>query len=799
MINLILFKRQSEFFDYFKDLEGNDALLIVTPNPVFSDFARRLNPSAQTFTIQKFLQNEFDTLLTQEELSQLAEHKLNKSKLLLYLGYLWKTVFPEEDIISFRKAYRFLTDLRSFTLSMDVFENALENEEENLKNAVLVFQKFMLDKNIFDEHKGYYELSERLREGKLAKEYITERKILFWGFDFFSPLQLDMLKSLAIRDEVYLGLFESVYDSAYSVDWTGWLDDKKTNIVRLETPELKLDKVNVITFPKNGLARSIKSLLKSEPALKHNYFLATRDFDYQKIQEIPENELLFRTQINLLETGLKKLKEESLLYLETAENNYLHFIEKNYQKAVLDQNFIELKTLSLLKASFTSLVELTQNENLNRFEVELLFDIIELDAPRNNLSPEMRNELQGEILPIKMLLKLKPQELNLICATKNYGSLMGKESFSDSLEKKLSSIGPIRRPSFIFNILNAQILESLDYENSYLFIENNLEKEDLAWSEIFATIKNKINKNFKEEKPIKKIATFPMLEMPQKLTKISATKLQTFLDCPRKYYLQYISKDRPDYRLDDEIGFNILGTIEHEVIHQYINTFNLYNLDSHLGLVEQITKKELNKNKIELELRDYKKTLVEVRDYTQDVIEALLLLKDKTGINLEIEKEISSQEEDILRTGSIDLFGKSSGIVFLFDFKRSDSSIPNLSEIKNLKKTQILFYRRALKNLNLLDETDKVAWGYINLSDLKESLIIANDEDLLNELSALNLFKKINLESKVLEGIDVSYQELEAQTIYDLERELCFLPNPSVPSVCDYCEINTICPKKGGV
>lgn len=799
MINLILFKRQSEFFDYFKELNGNDGLMIVTPNPVFSDFARRLNPLAQTLTIQKFLQNEFDTLLTEEELLTLNELKLNKSKLLLYLGYLWKSVFPGEDIIAFRKAYRFLTDLRSFTLSMDVFENALENEEENLKNAVLVFQKFMLDKNIFDEHKGYYELSERLREGKLAKEYITGRKILFWGFDFFSPLQLDMLKSLAIRDEVYLGLFESVYDSSYSVDWTGWLDEKKTNIIRLETSKPSLNQVKIIHFPKNGLARSIKSLLKTKPAIKHNYFLATRDFDYQKIQEIPESELLFRTQVNLLETSLKKLKEASLLYLESSDKSYSEFLEECFKKAVLEQNFIELKTLSLLKETFASLNELTQNEKLEKFEVELLFDIIELDAPRNNLSPEVKNELKGEILPIKMLLKLKPHELNLICASKNYGSMMGKESFSDSLEKKLSSIGPIRRPSFIFNILKAQILEALDYENSYLLIENNLEKEDLAWSEIFAQIHESIKEEFVEEKPIKKPVEFSMLETPIKLTKISATKLQTFLDCPRKYYLQYISKDRPDYRLDDEVGYNVLGTIEHEVIHQYLKTFTIYNLDSHLGLVEKIIKQELSKNQIELEKRDYKKTLVEVRDYTQDVIKALLLLKEKIGIELEIEKEISSQEDEIFRTGSIDLFGKNSGTVFLFDFKRSATSIPSISEIKNLKKMQILFYRKALKNLNLLDETDRVAWGYINLSDIKESLIIANDDDLLNELHALGIFKKINLESKILEGIDIDYQELESQMIFDMERELCFLPHPSAPSVCDYCEINTVCPKKGSM
>lgn len=798
MINLILYKKQSEFFEYFKDIKTVNGLVIITPSPVYADLARRISPNAETFTIQSFLQNEFNKLLSSDELEDLKNLKLKKSKLLLFLGFLWKNVFPQKDIVSFRKAYRFLTDLRSFTLSLDVFENALENEEESLKEAVLVFQNFMQDRNIFDEHKGYYELSERLRSGKLAKEYQTERKLIFWGFDFFSPLQMDMLKSLSIRDEVYLGLYESVYESSYSVDWTGWLDENKTNIIKTSKEELKLTEVNVLSFPKNGLGLSIKEIIKNKTDKKRNYFLATKDFDFQKIQEIPENKLLFRAQTNILETSLKRLKEDALLFVdEKVSSDFNEFITLKYSEAVSRQDFIEVKTIALIKETFGNWSELSNSSEVSRFEVELLFDIIELDSPRNNLSPQVKESLVGEILPIKMLSKLDSNELNFICATSGYGSLLGKESFSDSLEKKLTAIGPIRRPGFIFNTLKAQVLEALSFKDSYLVIENGLEKEDLAWADIFSNIKiNQINLEGGQEKRQNKII-FPVLEKAQSLSRISATKIQTFLDCPRKYYLQYISKDRPLYQLDDEIGFNVLGTIEHAVIQKYLETFKEYIYESHLGVIQKIIKEELAKNKIELEPREYNSTVIEVRDYTKDAISLLLDIKKRFSISLEVEKDISSQEDGILRGGSIDLFGKNSGTILLFDFKRSATSIPNLSEIKRLEKIQILFYRRALINLGILDDSQKVAWGYINLSEIGESLILTNDEELMTDLSSLNIFKRIYLEKKVLEDIDLQYQELESNTLRLIENETNFFPNPTQASVCSYCEISAVCPKKG--
>src|SRR5690606_10932440 len=97
----------------------------------------------------------------------------------------------------------------------------------------------------------YYELSERLRFGKLSLDYLTERKIVFWGFDFFSPLQLDMIKALAIRDEIYLGLYEKVYTEAYSVDWVAWLEKAHTKIIKTGEEDTVSKSVKLMTFPKN--------------------------------------------------------------------------------------------------------------------------------------------------------------------------------------------------------------------------------------------------------------------------------------------------------------------------------------------------------------------------------------------------------------------------------------------------------------------------------------------------------------------------------------------------------------------
>src|SRR5690606_28863823 len=106
----------------------------------------------------------------------------------------------------------------------------------------------------------------------------------------------------------------------------------------------------------------------------------------------------------------------------------------------------------------------------------------------NNLFPLVKEKEKGEILPIKMLTDIKEEDFNIICASKNYGSLIGSESYSDNLEKKLAAIGPIRRAGFLFETLKSQIIESLALSNSILVFENGIEEQDLAWSQIFSEI-----------------------------------------------------------------------------------------------------------------------------------------------------------------------------------------------------------------------------------------------------------------------------------------------------------------------
>ena len=65
---------------------------------------------------------------------------------------------------------------------------------------------------IVDEHKSYFLLSEKLRSSNVPVDYPTERNLVFYGFDFLSASQVDLFKSLALRDDVHIPIYKTVFE-----------------------------------------------------------------------------------------------------------------------------------------------------------------------------------------------------------------------------------------------------------------------------------------------------------------------------------------------------------------------------------------------------------------------------------------------------------------------------------------------------------------------------------------------------------------------------------------------------------
>ena len=59
----------------------------------------------------------------------------------------------------------------------------------------------------------------------------------------------------------------------------------------------------------------------------------------------------------------------------------------------------------------------------------------------------------------------------------------------------------------------------------------------------------------------------------EKLRSYSATRIQSYIDCPRKYYYQYIKKINLNIKSSCLLTPDIKGIIEHSVIKKSIESF----------------------------------------------------------------------------------------------------------------------------------------------------------------------------------------------------------------------------------
>src|SRR5690606_1207928 len=92
----------------------------------------------------------------------------------------------------------------------------------------------------------------------------------------------------------------------------------------------------------------------------------------------------------------------------------------------------------------------------------------------------------------------------------------------------------------------------------------------LIWKRLFSSItldKVEVASNSGKVREIKD--HFTTLEKKNFEGTYSASKLQTFLDCPRKFYFSYIDKVFPDIQLEKDFDPMTSGTIIHEIIERF--------------------------------------------------------------------------------------------------------------------------------------------------------------------------------------------------------------------------------------
>lgn len=807
MLNTLLYRHSEDFYGLsFLENLSNQQVILVAPSPVLADVIRSKISAHEKFadievlTIAKFIGSLFEEFPLDE-----GHERLNKASLMMKLGVGWKKFFKDAKYEKFLRAYNLLTDLRSFTLDPVIIETALEEYDEVIKNAVKVFYAIMESQGYIDEHKSYFYLSDNIRE---VREFPQDKKtIVFHGFNFFSGAQIDFLKALSIREDVFIPVSHSVFENAIQSDWVKWLDGQVQELPNESRDES--DTLKVCRFSKKHLGSALKNNIQNVG--NADIYLGTRNASSSDFLELSLNNVQFKTPIDLLSEDIQQFRsffERSLFIGEKEEVEYPEFlnifneffnkqlINKNQK---LSQNLKVYKLKALVMNFLSQWQELSDmNNTLSFFDFNLMLDTLDLNSPRNSFVTYNETP-QYYAFDINGLDRYQTTTTNIITAKSDYDGLKSSRSRTSlEVEKLLSSIGPIRRSEFEFQMLKSKLVEVFKLPNTILFIEEELEKHDLSWNSILESFELE-NITVESEKEANSTQyEFLNRSKGYEHTALSPTRLQSYIDCPKSFYFKYVEKIMPSITLDETLQLNDLGTLEHLVLEKYFEKFDSYSEEN----VKQLSKDLFDQflatsNKI-VSKADYNVYLSEIQSFANNGIRALFGIKDYLPqLNFEFELELKEDVTDKHRQGRVDFFANSTDTCMLIDFKRSSGSIPERPALLRLEKVQVWFYLRLLKDLGLWSEDKSFIIGYLNLSKHDGSVFITNNESFIEGLGEVEELKgsKVHYFDDTWSDAFENYQHYEDDQFKKMVTSKKFPVAPREDGVCRFCGVKNICPK----
>ncbi len=787
--------RVCKHYDNFFNLEHlTGDIIIICPSPVIADsVSERLGDrSVATVTISHFSREILKNILA-DDFGDLFKRK---SELNLLLATAWKKQFGQEKTFSlYKQAFNLYTELRSYTLDREVISDILELYPEDIRVAILWFDQLISILEIHDEHSGYVLIKESARMSE--EECLTPKgkNIIFWGFPYFSGVQVDMIKSLAIRNHVEIPITEYVYGCSIKTDWVQWFDTEKTiKPVSLEPVECR-----VVEIGKNKLSSSIERLWDKKET---DILLVEKQVSMVQALEISIPKLAFKIPIDFLSHEVEKLFTE-LASLQAVDDNLLTDTALIYLKEELqgelqqiEGNWKRVKALTLVHSIILTWSELASiNDNISLFDLEVLQESSLLDATRN-FQYNMVRKPNGKLVGLEGLDALDLERSLYICATSKYNRLNTTGTpFVRGVNEILKDIAPLRRYRFEFEVFKEKITRILRSQNVVLFLEKELEKIDRGWAEIMALhtgSREKISHNSKSTQ-VKPEYLFLDKKITKKLDTISASRLQHFIDCPAKYY--YIKNEPLETRFTDKLSLGPaeLGQIEHDVIEKFFTQRGAKNIAE--VALEQCTLFLKKENKIISNIlrQSY---LQEIEMYAQNGVNCL-----NHFIEADPNVKFIFEKSQVINHHGIQIYTRPDcliqGDVFrgVLDFKRSASSVASAQEVLAYSKIQLPFYvKYALEKIS-----EQNIMGYISLASPTDSKFWSSEKELLTiaygccdkKLSRPKLYL-INEWEEYFEEFD-SYI---GEQIQALQQERDFFVNNKNTKVCNYCPVTYLCSHK---
>lgn len=791
MMQIVYFSRKSQFLSEIQNIAGEKTF--ITPSPAKADGLRSILSETSTsdvITISKFTGDLMKTLIQDQEASSVKR----KSELLLIFGILKNKYLPDLGFEQFSQAYNLFSDLRSFTLNEDALASVMEEQSPEVRSAVTLFWRLLEVTGYLDEHGAYQKISESLRSTEEIPE--LKKTYIFWGFQHLNGQQVDLLKALSIRYQVIIPFPLALKTKLKRSDWISWLRDSKVTERELETfeehPKAKWLKVN-----SREISLNLKQILKSgDQVVLGVSKLAPAHLDF-----VPSRNVFYKVPHQLIQAELQELGYEIKTALKGKESlaELEAFLQAIRSKLVKELNqthgFKKLKALELYQDALTSIREMTDDElKVDRFFLKLLNEVVALNQPRTSFVPMAAHELNIELKDMSSLEDVKRDRRVIFCIDERFEEIQSlSQNYTETIQKALASLGPLKRSELELLFKVWEFHDLFAHADVTVMMAQTTLKHSLIWKRLFEEIELTEVEASPRETDRKLIDHFKTLKKKQFSGTYSASKFQTFLDCPRKFYFNYVDKIFPSISLESDLDPLVSGTISHKIIEDF---FKLNLKEEQLAeLTQRIMNEFIAKEEISLPPDRYLKHQLVFNHRSLNGIHFLKKIDEILGASIQwtIEKEFSLTEGYKIN-GKIDCIGKFQDITFLLDFKSTKSAASSSKEVENLESLQLWAYARAAAAENKNFANDSIVLGYVSLDNPAESNLLFSDADLAEKFKVSKICRTQTFKIPFPELFKFAEEKMHSLTLA-IESEKEFVAKPRKSAACQFCELTKVCVK----
>lgn len=790
MMRIVYFEQKDRLLSYLEGLPGNKQF--ITPSPAKADGLRsRLQnaEAADVITIVKFTTSLAEALFEGNDPSEFKR----KSELLLVFGILKDQYLPDLSYEQFIQAYNLFSDLRSFTLNADALGGVLEEEPAEISHAVTLFWKLLELTGYKDEHAGYQLLSETLRSSdeneKLKKTFI------FWGFQHLNGQQVDLLKALSIRYDVVIPFPESLKPILKRTDWISWLMDGRAEEISLGGEKLP-PRAKWIEVNSREIAVSLRNMMKDHDQI----LLGVSKLSASHLDIVPSRKVSFKVMHELIQSEL--LEVHSYLRTECKGVNTLDTILavlSGWKRTILSEpakiSFKLLKGIELYESAIREIRELSDREvKADLFFLKLLHEVVSLNQPRTSFVPLSQDDLTIDLTDMSMLENVDRKRRVLLCIDERFEDIQGLgQNYPESIQKALGALAPLKRNELELQFKRWEFDDLFANSDVTVLMNKMTLKHSLVWKKLFQNVELDPLKSPSIRAERKLMDHYKNL--PKKMFEgdFSASKFQSFHDCPRRFYFSYVDKVFPSVTFEQDFDSLTSGSIAHEIIELYLK--EKLTLEDVPALTRRVMDDYIRKNHLEISGETYLQWELLFNHRSMNGIVFLQDLETALGekVSWHPEEEFDFTDDYRIK-GKIDCLGITSRQIILLDFKSTKGAASTNKEIENLDSLQLWAYAKAASVSQKDFATKDIIMGFVSLDKPKESNLFHSSPDLEKELKAKKLCTNGKPKKDFRELFQEAGERMQSLAL-SIKSETGFMAIPRKDKVCTFCELNKVCVK----